>query len=70
MIYEIHYIGGPEDGHMAYALRPYFQMRHPDNAVYQAEMEGNQPVLEWVDDKTRAITLYFAGYGPEGRDDG
>jgi hypothetical protein len=40
-------------------------MRHPDNAVYQAEMEGDQSVLESVDDDTRAITLYFEGYWPE-----
>ena len=65
MIYELHYVGGPEDGHMVYAFRPYFCMRHPDNAVYRAEMDGDGPALEWVDDDTRAITLRFEGYWPE-----
>jgi hypothetical protein len=65
LIYEIPYVGGPADGQRAYAIRPYFRMRHPDNAVYQAEMEGQQPRMEWVDDQTRAITLHFEGYWPE-----
>jgi hypothetical protein len=65
MIYELHYVGGPEDGRMTFALRPYFRMQHPDNAVYQAEMEGKGPVMAWVDDDTRAITLHFEGYWPE-----
>jgi len=68
MIYELHYVGGPEHGRMAYAIRPYFRMRHPDGAVYQAEMDGEQPVTEWVDDDTRAIALHFAGYEPEAGD--
>jgi hypothetical protein len=65
MLYEIHYEGGPEHGRMTYAFRPYFRLKHPDNAIYQAEMEGNQPVMEWVDDDTRAFMLRFVGYWPE-----
>ena len=73
MIYEIHYVGGPNDGQMAFAIRPYFRMKHHDNAVYQAEMEGEGagaganggPVMDWVDDDTRAITLHFVGFWPE-----
>jgi hypothetical protein len=65
MLYEIHYVGGPDNGRTAYAFRPYFRMRHPDNAVYQAEMDGNEPLMDWVDDETRAITLYFEGYWPD-----
>jgi hypothetical protein len=65
LIYQLYYRGGPDDGRMAYAFRPYFRMKHPDNAVYQAEMDGDQPAMEWVDDETRAITMYFEGYWPE-----
>jgi hypothetical protein len=68
MLYEIHYVGGPDDGSMTYAFHPYFRMKHPNHAVYQAEMEGKHPVMEWVDDETRAITLYFLGYWPEVKD--
>jgi hypothetical protein len=50
---------------MAFAFRPYFPMKHPDNAVYQAKMDGNQPAMEWMDDETRAITLHFEGYWPD-----
>ena len=64
-IYELHYSGGPDDGRMTLAFRPYFRMKHPDNAVYQAEMDGDQPLMEWVDDETRAIRLYFEGYSPD-----
>jgi hypothetical protein len=65
LVYQLHYVGGPDDGRMCFAFRPYFRMRHPDNAIYQAEMEGGQPAMEWVDDETRAITLHFLGYWPE-----
>jgi hypothetical protein len=59
MLYEIHHVGDPADSEMSYAMRPYFRMKHPDHAVYQAEMQGKEPVMTWVDDDTRAITLYF-----------
>jgi hypothetical protein len=28
-------------------------------------MHGDQPLMEWVDDDTRAITLHFLGYWPQ-----
>jgi len=68
MLYELHHVGGPADGEMTFAFHPYFRMRHPNKAVYQAKMDGSQPVMEWIDDDSRAITLYFEGYWPEAPD--
>jgi hypothetical protein len=64
MIYELHHVGGPADGEMTYAIRPYFRLKHPDKAVYQARMEGGHPIIDWVDDETRSITMYFEGFWP------
>jgi hypothetical protein len=59
------HVGGPGDGQTAFAFRPYFRIKHPDHAIHQPEMVGDQPVMEWVDDDTRALTLHFPGCWPQ-----
>lgn len=65
MLYELELIGGPHDGETSWSPRP-MDCLHllADNTVYRAEQEG-EACLEWVGDRTRRITLYFAGYFPD-----
>ncbi len=57
VIYHLHYIGGPRDGDVVNAFRPYWQMKCGDD-VYRAK-EKHPDHLIWVDDFTRRIELHF-----------
>ena len=54
-IYQLNFVGGPKDGEITNAFRPYFAFCTEDNSVYVAEDKNNH--LEWVNDFTYRIFL-------------
>jgi hypothetical protein len=60
LVYELHFLGGPRDGAVAYSPRPYDRITDGVGLVYAADREGPE-CLEWVDDGTRRITLRYRG---------
>lgn len=58
MMYRLRFHGGDQDGIVVNSPRPYDQMRMQDGLIYKATAEGDA-CLEWVDDWTRDINLYF-----------
>lgn len=55
-IYNIHYVGGPDDGMIAASFRPYHRMV-TNGVVYEAIDPDN--CLEWVNDWTYKIVLHY-----------
>jgi len=53
-VYKIHLINGPHDGQIIYAFRRYFQL-----TFCEYTYEALDDVEQWVDDKTREISLYY-----------
>jgi hypothetical protein len=58
MIYELHFIGGPNDGQIAHAFKPMDCYMTHENHVYAAEFAG-EPCLEWQADNHYKITMYY-----------
>ncbi len=61
MVYRLHYFGGPRDGDVENAIRPYCSMRFAGGMEYRASEEPPDHV-RWVDDFTRDIHLHFKGF--------
>lgn len=62
MVYLLHMHGGPEDGMIVHALRPYFQMVEPESdKIYRIKGDPDHPddYVQWVDDNTRRIDLHW-----------
>lgn len=59
MLYEIHYVGGPDDGNMVSAFRPYYALH--ESKTGHTYCTDSTIESEWVDDETRKITLFYKG---------
>lgn len=70
MLYVIHYHGGPQDGRVEIALKPYWRINQVDRhgrvrSVYaiQGYDPHDEPTtqdhVQWLDDDTRLIDQYW-----------
>ena len=63
ILYRLYYHGGPDDGVISHGFRPYYQFKNPDGSIYEIaeglSPENKDEYVEWVDDFTRAIHLYY-----------
>ena len=57
MVYQIYFVGGPQDGTMTFAIRPYYELTM-NGHFYKAEKDPPDHEV-WVDDNTRDITLLY-----------
>ena len=59
ILYQCHLVGGPDDGTVTNCFRPYFWLKMP-GGLYEAKKHDTQDdYVQWVDDGTRRIDLYF-----------
>lgn len=62
VFYNYYLIGGPNDGEVSNGFRPYFRLTI-EGAIYEV-LNPDAPqdeYVEWVDDGTRKIKLYYKG---------
>lgn len=58
MIYKIYQHAGPRDGEMTYCYKPYFELTI-EGAIYRSKSDVLDEYVEYVDDGTRKIDLYY-----------
>lgn len=63
MLYIINLHGGPNDGEVIHALRPYFIL-NINGAVYEGQ-DGEDTEYDWIDDERREVTLNYRGQSTE-----
>ena len=61
MIYNIFLEGGPRDGEVMIAFRPYDTLHLNDDTIYATDEEG-EACLEWAGDEERNIRMKFRGH--------
>jgi hypothetical protein len=65
-MYNYHLHGGPRDGEVSNGFRPYYQLEIDGN-IYEVQNSDASPdeYVEWVNDGTRKIELYWKAAAAE-----
>ena len=63
VFYQYYFFGGSENGYISNGFRPYFRIITPEGNIYEAKEphKFEHEYIEWVDDGTRRIDLFFKG---------